>query len=103
VVGSANSSNSVRLVEVARRAGAAAYLVDDVTGLDPAWLDGVRVLGLTAGASAPPHLVEQVIEALRARGPVVVREHVVAEEDDSFALPRSLRHRPVRSDDPSAS
>jgi 4-hydroxy-3-methylbut-2-enyl diphosphate reductase len=88
VVGSANSSNSVRLVELARRAGTPAHLVEDASAIDPAWLAGVRVVGLTAGASAPPHLVEEVVGALRARGEITVREVRVARE--------TVRFQPVR-------
>ncbi|MFZ0876810.1 MAG: 4-hydroxy-3-methylbut-2-enyl diphosphate reductase [Pseudonocardiaceae bacterium] len=64
VVGSANSSNSVRLVELARRHGTPSYLIDDAGDIRPEWLDGVGVVGLTAGASAPPQLVDAVITAL---------------------------------------
>jgi 4-hydroxy-3-methylbut-2-en-1-yl diphosphate reductase len=88
VVGSANSSNSVRLVEVAARTGTTAHLIEDVTDIDPAWLRGVRVLGLSAGASAPDHLVSQVIAFLRERGTVVVEERVVAAEHTTFTLPK---------------
>ena len=91
VVGSANSSNSVRLVEVAERAGApAAYLIDDVRGIDWAWFDGVRTLGLTAGASAPEVLVEGVMDALHARFEIEVDEGVSARETVTFKLPKEL-------------
>jgi 4-hydroxy-3-methylbut-2-enyl diphosphate reductase len=91
VVGSQNSSNSVRLVEVALRAGARdARLLDDASGLDPAWLDGVRTVGLTAGASAPDVLVQGVIDALAARFDVTVEELGPAREPVTFKLPRVL-------------
>jgi 4-hydroxy-3-methylbut-2-enyl diphosphate reductase len=91
VVGSQNSSNSVRLVEVALRAGARdARLLDDASGLDPAWLDGVRTVGLTAGASAPDVLVQGVIDALAARFDVTVEELGPAREAITFKLPRVL-------------
>ena len=91
VVGSANSSNSIRLVEVARRAGVAAHLVDDETQVDLAWLAGARRVGITAGASAPEHLVERVVERLASLGPVRVAEHAVVDEDVQFALPEEVR------------
>jgi 4-hydroxy-3-methylbut-2-enyl diphosphate reductase len=90
VVGSANSSNSTRLVEVARRAGTPAYLVDDVGEVDLAWLAGARRVGLTAGASAPPHLVSQLAHCLGGLGPVGVRETRVRAEDVQFTLPREV-------------
>ena len=91
VVGSANSSNSVRLVEVALRAGAAdARLIDDASGIDWPWLHGVRTLGLTAGASAPEALVDGVIAALQARFDVTLREGSAPREDVVFKLPRVL-------------
>jgi 4-hydroxy-3-methylbut-2-enyl diphosphate reductase len=91
VVGSTNSSNSVRLVEVARRMGTPAYLVDDVSGISPSWLDGVRVVGLTAGASAPPELVDEVVQWLRTFGPVRVQERETARETITFGLPSAAR------------
>jgi 4-hydroxy-3-methylbut-2-enyl diphosphate reductase len=90
VLGSANSSNSLRLAEVAERSGARAVLVDDATELLPEWLEGVTRVGITAGASAPPHLVDEVIGTLQALGPVNVTEHVVAEEDIKFTLPKGV-------------
>jgi 4-hydroxy-3-methylbut-2-en-1-yl diphosphate reductase len=91
VVGSRNSSNSVRLVEVAERAGAArAHLIDDASGLDWAWFEGVEVVGLTAGASAPEALVEGVIEAMAQRYRVSVEEGSQARETVTFKLPRVL-------------
>ncbi len=97
VVGSENSSNSQRMVEVALGHGAAAaHLIDDASHIDPAWLEGVDTVGLTSGASAPDQLVTGVIEWLQAqdRGAVVERLDVV-EEDMHFALPAKLRNLPV--------
>lgn len=87
VVGSKNSSNSVRLVEVAARAGAAAYLVDGAQEIDPAWLAGAGSVGLTAGASAPPGLVDAVADALGGLGTVKREEPPGVEESYKFALP----------------
>jgi 4-hydroxy-3-methylbut-2-enyl diphosphate reductase len=92
VVGSANSSNSVRLVEVAIDAGAdAAYLVDDVSHIEPAWLDGVTTVGVTSGASVPESLVGDVLAWLADRGYGDVDEVTSAEEHLTFALPHELR------------
>lgn len=91
VVGSGNSSNSRRLAELAAEAGAAAHLIEDVDQIDPQWLEGVSVVGLTAGASAPPHLVEEVVAFLSGLGPVVVEEEVAAVEDVTFSLPLAVR------------
>lgn len=91
VVGSANSSNSQRLAEVARRHGTPAYLIDDADAIRPEWLADARVIGVSAGASAPHHLVEQVLVHLRTLGPLRVTEHTVATETISFALPKHPR------------
>lgn len=91
VVGSRNSSNSVRMVELAARGGTPAYLVDDASEIDPAWLAGVSSVGLSAGASAPPELVDEVVAALRALGPVTVSTHTTATETISFTLPLAVR------------
>jgi 4-hydroxy-3-methylbut-2-enyl diphosphate reductase len=90
VVGSPNSSNSVRLVEVARRAGVASYLVGDATAVDLDWLVGVRRVGITAGASAPPHLVDALVDVLSGLGDVSVREHRTVAEDIHFTLPKEV-------------
>jgi 4-hydroxy-3-methylbut-2-en-1-yl diphosphate reductase len=90
VVGSQNSSNSLRLVEVAQRAGVRAHLVDDAAGILPEWIEHSRTIGITAGASAPPHLVDEVIGMLRALGPVEVDERVVTYEDIKFTLPKEV-------------
>ena len=92
VVGSRNSSNSVRLVEVALESGAkASYLVDDHTEIDEAWLDGVRTVSVTSGASVPEDLVEGVLDFLAARGYPDARAVHSAEESLIFALPPELR------------
>ncbi|MEO9323043.1 4-hydroxy-3-methylbut-2-enyl diphosphate reductase [Nocardioides sp. C4-1] len=92
VVGSANSSNSVRLVDVALDAGAkAAYRIDDVSELDEAWLDGVDTVSVTSGASVPESLVEGVLAFLSERGYPDARAVHTAEESLIFALPKELR------------
>ncbi len=92
VVGSRNSSNSVRLVEVALDAGAgAAHLIDDVSEIDEAWFEGVRTVGLTSGASVPEELVEQTMHWLAERGFGDVHEVESAQEHLLFALPPELR------------
>ena len=90
VLGSANSSNSVRLAEVATRAGAEAYLIDDADGLDLAWLAGAAVVGVTAGASAPEVLVQGVIDRLAQSFDVRVEEVDAVRETVSFKLPKVL-------------
>jgi 4-hydroxy-3-methylbut-2-en-1-yl diphosphate reductase len=95
VVGSRNSSNSVRLVEVARDAGApTAYLVDDAAGIDLAWLDGVVTVGVTSGASVPEDLVAGVLARLAESGFGAVTEVEAVPERMFFALPHELRERP---------
>lgn len=89
VVGSKNSSNSLRLCEVAADHGVRAYLIDGAQEIDPAWLNGAYSVGVTAGASAPEHLVQEVVQYLRERG-AQVEEVDVIQEEVSFALPREL-------------
>ncbi|HTU03300.1 MAG TPA: 4-hydroxy-3-methylbut-2-enyl diphosphate reductase [Candidatus Sulfotelmatobacter sp.] len=97
VIGSRNSSNSNRLAEVARDAGARAYLIDDISQIDPAWLDGVESLGITAGASAPEYLVEEVVAFFREAGATEIREIQAVSEEVSFGLPPELvRDRAAR-------
>nr|WP_062379836.1 4-hydroxy-3-methylbut-2-enyl diphosphate reductase [Demequina pelophila] len=92
VVGSANSSNSVRLVEVALQAGATtAYRIDRASELDESWLDGVETVGVTSGASVPEILVRGVLDALAGRGFETVQEVRTATEDLMFSLPREIR------------
>jgi 4-hydroxy-3-methylbut-2-enyl diphosphate reductase len=90
VVGSPTSSNSNRLRELAQRLGTDAYMVDSPDDLKPAWFDGKRSVGLTAGASAPEILVRQVIAQLRAFGAVTVRSVPGVEETVHFPLPMGL-------------
>ena len=90
VVGSGNSSNSLRLVEVAERAGAEAHLVEDAGEVELAWLATAGTVGITAGASAPPHLVDDIVAALAGLGPVTVRESSAGDENVPFALPKEV-------------
>ena len=90
VVGSANSSNSVRLAEVAASTGTTAYRVDGLSEIDPTWYDGVDIVGLSAGASVPDSLLEPIIEDLRARGLTRVEPVIVAEETVEFRPPNEL-------------
>ncbi len=91
VVGSRSSSNSNRLRELAEKEGAPAYLIDGPADIDPAWLVGKTAIGVTAGASAPEVLVQQVIDRLRDLGAAHVKESVGRAENVVFALPRELR------------
>jgi 4-hydroxy-3-methylbut-2-enyl diphosphate reductase len=91
VAGSANSSNSVRLVETAERAGTPAHLIDGPSDIQLSWLDGVSTIGLTAGASAPPAVVDDIIAALTGLGPVEVTERVITTENIKFSLPKEVR------------
>jgi 4-hydroxy-3-methylbut-2-enyl diphosphate reductase len=91
VVGSENSSNSVRMVELAARGGTPAHLIDDASEIDPAWLTGVSTVGVSAGASAPPELVDEVVAALQAMGPISVSTHTTATETISFTVPLAVR------------
>jgi 4-hydroxy-3-methylbut-2-enyl diphosphate reductase len=91
VVGAANSSNSLRLREVAEREGCAAQLVADVRAIDWGALEGVRSVALSAGASAPEVLVERIIEALGERFAIAIETLRTASESEAFPLPRALR------------
>ena len=95
VIGSANSSNSQRLVEVARAGGVEAHLVESDRELEEGWLRGVETVGVTSGASAPESLVERVCNWFRARGVEDIRELAGAEENVFFRLPPELRRRPA--------
>ena len=90
VVGSQNSSNSIRLREVAEDAGVTAYRVDGLDEIDPAWYEGVGVVGLTSGASVPDELLDPIIEDLKARGVTRIEPVVVAEETVEFRPPQEL-------------
>jgi 4-hydroxy-3-methylbut-2-enyl diphosphate reductase len=98
VIGSRNSSNSNRLVEVARAKGVASYLVDDEAEIDERWLDGVEVLGITSGASAPEKLVVRVCDWFRARGVDDIEPYRLVDEDVEFRLPVELRRELALAD-----
>jgi len=91
VIGSRNSSNSNRLVDVARDCGAASYLIDNETEVREEWLEGARVVGISSGASAPEELVQRLIAFFRARGTEDVAEFEVLREDVRFMLPKVIR------------
>ncbi|MEA2167209.1 MAG: 4-hydroxy-3-methylbut-2-en-yl diphosphate reductase [Solirubrobacteraceae bacterium] len=91
VIGSKNSSNSQRLVDVARELGADAYLIDNETEVAEEWLEGKRVVGISSGASAPEGLVQRLVEFFRARGTDSVEELEVLREDVRFMLPKTIR------------
>jgi len=91
VVGAKNSSNSNRLCEIGLEEGIPSYLIADASALDPNWLKGKDIVGLTAGASAPEELIQEVIEALRGLGPVTVEPMDGVKEDIEFRLPAELR------------
>jgi 4-hydroxy-3-methylbut-2-en-1-yl diphosphate reductase len=93
VIGSRNSSNSNRLVEVAREHGAASHLIDSETEVREEWLEGKRVVGITSGASAPESLVQRLVEFFQARGTSDVQELEVVQEDVRFMLPKVIRQR----------
>jgi 4-hydroxy-3-methylbut-2-en-1-yl diphosphate reductase len=98
VIGSRNSSNSNRLVEVARAGGVAAHLIDDETEIDEAWTDGVEIAGVTSGASAPEKLVERVCDWFRARGVTEIEPYRLVDEDVEFRLPVELRRELALAD-----
>ncbi|HET7327755.1 MAG TPA: 4-hydroxy-3-methylbut-2-enyl diphosphate reductase [Nocardioidaceae bacterium] len=91
VIGSGNSSNSKRLVETAQRMGKPAHLVDDVGDVELDWFTGVDTVGITAGASAPTTLVDEIVGSLRGLGPVDVQERSVTTESVHFTLPKEVR------------
>jgi 4-hydroxy-3-methylbut-2-en-1-yl diphosphate reductase len=91
VIGSTNSSNSNRLVEVAREHGATSHLLDNASQVDEAWLEGVETVGITSGASAPESLVSELVEFFRARGAQDVSELRTVDEDVRFMLPKTIR------------
>jgi 4-hydroxy-3-methylbut-2-enyl diphosphate reductase len=96
VVGSKNSSNSQRLVEVCEKSGVPAYLVDDEREVKLEWLMGVETVAITAGASAPEHLVEELIDFLKLKGYKNLQLMEVKEEDVRFSLPAELEHAAAR-------
>lgn len=91
VLGSQNSSNSLRLAELARGLGKPAYLIDSVGELRPEWLHGIETILITAGASAPEEVVQECIAYLRERHGATIESHTIREEHVSFPLPRELR------------
>ena len=91
VIGSRNSSNSNRLVEVARDHGADSYLIDNAEQVDDEWLEDARVVGITSGASAPELLVQELVDFFRTRGTEDVSEFEVVQEDVRFMLPKTIR------------
>jgi 4-hydroxy-3-methylbut-2-enyl diphosphate reductase len=91
VIGSRNSSNSNRLVEVAREHGADSYLIDNESQVADEWLEGARVVGITSGASAPDELVQRLVQFFRSRGTTDVQELEVVKEDVRFMLPKKIR------------
>jgi 4-hydroxy-3-methylbut-2-enyl diphosphate reductase len=91
VIGSRNSSNSVRLVEVAREGGTDAHLIDNAGEVQEEWLEGKRVVGISSGASAPEDLVSELVESFRARGVSDISEFDVVREDVRFMLPKTIR------------
>jgi 4-hydroxy-3-methylbut-2-en-1-yl diphosphate reductase len=98
VIGSKNSSNSNRLVEVAREHGADSYLIDNETQVLEQWLEGVETLGITSGASAPEELVQRLVDLFRDAGTSDVEEFTVVEEDVRFMLPKTIRQAIAATD-----
>ena len=96
VIGSDNSSNSRRLREVAEMTGARAYLIEDASKIDPAWLEGVQCVAITAGASAPEYLVLEVVEYFRRLGVTEIQEIETVEERVTFTPPPELAHELAR-------
>jgi 4-hydroxy-3-methylbut-2-enyl diphosphate reductase len=97
VVGSINSSNSNRLREIAEKKGVEAYLIDGPEAIEDTWLRDKRAIGVTAGASAPEILVEQVVDVLKDKGANVVQEYEGIREHVVFTIPKALRALPETS------
>ena len=93
MIGSTNSSNSQRLVDVARDYGARAHLIDNETQVQEEWLEGARVVGVSSGASAPEELVERLVQFFRDRGTETVETFEVMREDVRFMLPKVIRQQ----------
>jgi 4-hydroxy-3-methylbut-2-enyl diphosphate reductase len=91
VIGSRNSSNSVRLVEVARDCGTESHLIDTADEIREEWLAGARVVGISSGASAPENLVQDLVQLFRDRGVSDISEFHVIREDVRFMLPKTIR------------
>ena len=98
VIGSRNSSNSNRLVDVARAASVPAYLIDDESEIDERWLEGVETVGITSGASAPERLVNRACDWFRARGVDRIEPYRMVDEDVTFRLPVELRRELALAD-----
>jgi 4-hydroxy-3-methylbut-2-enyl diphosphate reductase len=99
VIGSKNSSNSNRLVDVARDLGTRSFLIDSADQVQEEWLEGVRVVGISSGASAPEELVTALVEFFRARGTTDVSEFEVLREDVRFMLPKQIRQAMTQAAD----
>ena len=97
VVGSPNSSNSNRLRELSERMGTPAYLIDNAEQIDPSWLEGIKRIGVTAGASAPEVLVKGVIDKLQTLGAEAPVELQGREENITFSMPKELREQVIVS------
>ncbi|PIQ84190.1 MAG: 4-hydroxy-3-methylbut-2-enyl diphosphate reductase [Candidatus Omnitrophica bacterium CG11_big_fil_rev_8_21_14_0_20_63_9] len=97
VIGAKNSSNSIRLTEVAEDAGRRAYLINAATEIRPEWFEGTACVGVTSGASAPEHLVQEVVATLKRLGATEVEEWELTREDVSFGLPAELQKTPTGS------
>ena len=102
VIGSRNSSNSLRLVEVARDCGTEAHLIDTAGEVREEWLEDRRVVGITSGASAPENLVQELVDFFRARGVRDISEFHVIREDVRFMLPKQIRPVPQKAADPAS-
>jgi 4-hydroxy-3-methylbut-2-en-1-yl diphosphate reductase len=100
VIGSRNSSNSVRLVEVARDCGTEAHLIDKAAEVREEWLTGTKVVGISSGASAPENLVQELVDFFRTRGVKDISEFHVIREDVRFMLPKPVRPAPQRAANP---
>ena len=93
VIGSTNSSNSLRLVDVARDCGVRAHLIDNESQVQEEWLEGARIVGISSGASAPEELVERLVAFFRERGTEQVEDFEVLREDVRFMLPKTIRQQ----------
>ena len=97
VIGSKNSSNSIRLTEVAEQAGRTAYLINEASEIDPKWFSATRCVGVTSGASAPEHLVQEVVACLTRLGATTIEEVELVQEHVNFGLPSELTDQHLRA------